>query len=213
MMCGGIIGDICPSGYSCTAPPTAGASGHCIINAFVDTNQKRCRLVANPASETCSPPNSPTPTITPVISLTPSVTPSVTPVISLTPSPTLAGPTPSNTPVPTIPPGITVNPTTPGLPPTYKVVTTLNCNGSCSKNSDCSNISHICYNGKCRLDANPESTRCVLVTGETSVVINVIPTRTPGPAELTKTGPADWANYLKVGFGALGVGALLLLFL
>jgi hypothetical protein len=74
-------------------------------------------------------------------------------------------------------------------------------------------VIHICYKGKCRLDANPESSSCILPSGQTTVVVNVIPTRSPAPVKLVEAGPADWANYLKVGFGALGVGALLLLFL
>jgi hypothetical protein len=106
-----------------------------------------------------------------------------------------------------------VNPTTPGEPPTYTVITTVRCNEACSKNADCSNASHICYNGACRLDANPEDAYCRMKTGETQVVVNVLPTRTPVIEKLYEAGPADWGNYLKVGFGALGVGALLLLFL
>jgi hypothetical protein len=135
-------------------------------------------------------------------------TPTVTPIDE--PTPTV---TPIDEPTPTLPPGITVNPTTPGTPPTYTVVTTVSCNYDCSRNSDCSNISHICYNGKCRLDVNPEDARCILPSGETTVVVNTIPVRVPAPVELVKAGPADWGNYLKVGFGALGIGALLLLFL
>ncbi len=84
---------------------------------------------------------------------------------------------------------------------------------SCMEWADCSNASHICYNGACRLDANPEDAYCRLKTGETKVIVNVIPTRAPVIEKLYQAGPADWGNYLKVGFGALGVGALLLLFL
>jgi hypothetical protein len=162
---------------------------------------KACRLTTNPNSEACVPPD-----VTPT--QTPTPTPTPTGEVTHTPTPTM---TPGAT--PTTPPGVTVNPTTPGSPPTYTVITTVNCNDDCSRNSDCSNSTHICYNGKCRLDANPEDSSCKLKTGQTTVVVNTIPTREPQPQELIKSGPADWGTYLKVGFGALGLGALLLLFL
>jgi len=63
------------------------------------------------------------------------------------------------------------------------------------------------------LDANPDDTSCRLKTGETRVIVEVLPTQAPTVERLYQAGPADWANYLKVGFGALGIGALLLLFL
>ena len=39
------------------------------------------------------------------------------------------------------------------------------------------------------------------------------PTEPTLPPELPKTGPEDWIQYLQIGLGTLGIGALLLLFL
>jgi len=182
---------------------------------------KRCRLVSNPSSSTCTPQGtpSPTPTLTvspsptPAISITPS--PTITIVVTVTPSPTTPAisPTPSPTPLISLTPSPTPVVSPVPSPTSQVIVTTVNCNDTCTRNNDCSNVSHICYNGKCRLDVNPESATCTLPTGETQIVVKVIPTRAPAPVELIKAGPADWANYLKIGFGALGIGALLLLFL
>ena len=198
----------CPAGQGCTQvmPPA-----YCLPPAPTGTT-RYCRLAENVTSVTCELEPTTTPSVTPTPTEGPSPTPTPTP--TATPTPT-DGPTPTLTegPTPTTPPGITVNPTTPGEPPTYTVVTTVNCNDACSKNADCSNASHICYNGACRLDANPEDAYCRLKTGETQVVVNVIPTRAPVIRDLPQAGPADWGTYLKVGFGALGVGAFLLLFL
>ncbi len=185
-----------------------------------EPNQTHCRLISNPTSETCTPPTisvtpSVTPSPTPSPTLPPGVTPSVTPTLppELTPTLTPVPPTPSEGATPTNPPGVTVNPTTPGTPPTYTIVTTVNCNYTCSRNSDCSNSSHICYNGRCRLDANPDDATCHLPSGGTTMVVNVLPTQPPAPKELIQSGPADWGNFLTIGLGALGAGSLLLLFL
>jgi len=215
MTCGGFVGILCPDGYSCDAPPaTPDAAGHCVLNDGPKaTGPKHCRLIANPTSQTCT--------------LVPSITPSVTPTgFIASPTPTPTGVLPSPTPTPTgalpsptpTPTGVILTPTpTPtGVLPTptpITIVTTVNCNDNCSNNTDCANVTHICFNGKCRLDANPESSRCIMPSGQTTVVVNVIPTRPAAPVKLVEAGPADWANYLKVGFGALGIGALLLLFL
>jgi len=82
------------------------------------------------------------------------------------------------------------------------------CNDSCSVNSDCANISHICYNGRCRLDVNPENEYCQLPSGETQVE-----RQARIPQELPKSGFKDWANYLKAGIGVIGAGLLMLLLL
>lgn len=92
--------------------------------------------------------------------------------------------------------------TTPGV---TTVITTVGCNDTCNANADCSNISHICYQGSCRLDVNPTDSQCKLPSGETTIVR---PVKVP-----TQSGPADWMNYVKAGLGTLGVGALLLLLL
>lgn len=39
------------------------------------------------------------------------------------------------------------------------------------------------------------------------------PTQPPLPSQLPQSGPEDWLQYLQIGLGALGIGALLLLFL
>ncbi len=86
-----------------------------------------------------------------------------------------------------------------------RIVTTADCNESCQANADCSNLSHICYNGQCRLDVNPTDAQCKLPNGETVIV---------RPVEVpTQSGPANWLNYVKAGLGTLGLGALLLLLL
>lgn len=185
---------------------------------------------------TPTPTDGPTPTASPTPTDGPTPTASPTPTEGPSPTPTngpTATPTPVDqptatpivyataTPVPTLPPGVTPNPTTPSQPITYTIVTTVQCNDSCSKNSDCTNPSHICYGadangngGRCRLDANPDSSECKLKSGETIAVVRVIPSQKPDmPAELPKSGPEDWGRYLKIGLGALGIGALLLLFL
>lgn len=99
----------------------------------------------------------------------------------------------------------TVNPTNTVTPSVTNVITTVGCNDSCKANADCSNISHICYQGSCRLDVNPTDAQCKLPSGETTIVR---PIKVP-----TQSGPADWMNYVKAGLGTLGVGALLLLLL
>lgn len=172
---------------------------------------------------------SPTPTATPTPTDGPSPTPTATPTDGPSPTPTnVPEATPTNTivyvtstPAPTLPPGVTPNPTSPSEPNTYTIVTTVNCNDSCTRNSDCTNPSHICYGadqngegGRCRLDANPESTSCQLKNGQTIAVVRTIPTQKPdAPTVLPTAGPEDWGKYLRVGLGALGIGALLLLFL
>jgi hypothetical protein len=85
------------------------------------------------------------------------------------------------------------------------VITTVGCNDVCDANADCANISHVCYEGRCRLDVNPTDAQCRLPSGETTIVR---PVHVP-----TESGPADWLNYVKAGLGVLGVGALLLLLL
>lgn len=176
-----------------------------------------------------TPTEGPSPTPTEGPSPTPTEGPSPTPTRGPSPTPTdvpQATPTTTivyvtSTPAPTLPPGVTPNPTTPSEPNTYTIVTTVNCNDSCTRNSDCTNPSHICYGadqngngGRCRLDANPESSSCQLKNGQTIAVVRTIPTQKPdAPKVLPTAGPEDWGKYLRVGLGALGIGALLLLFL
>lgn len=114
----------------------------------------------------------------------------------------------------TQPPTVTTVTTTVTQPPTVTtqppaqvttVVTTVNCNDTCVANADCRNISHICYEGRCRLDVNPTDAQCRLPSGETTITRPVV---VP-----TESGPADWLNYLKAGLGVLGIGALLMLLL
>jgi hypothetical protein len=159
--------------------------------------------------------------VEPTISITPSPTPSVeptttpTPSLTLTPTPEPTGtPSPTQTPepTPTDKPVATPTPTTVTTPPKEEptpvltqVITTVGCNESCSENTDCDNVSHICYEGLCRLDVNPTDVNCRLPDGN-----NVIERPAVVP---TESGFADWFNYLKAGLGVLGFGALLLLLL
>ncbi len=115
-------------------------------------------------------------------------------------------PTATNTPVSTTKP--TTIPTSVPNSPTpiiTQVITTVGCNESCNENADCTNISHICYESVCRLDVNPTDVNCRLADGG-----NVIERAVTVP---TESGFAEWFNFLKVGFGILGLGALLLLLL
>ena len=113
------------------------------------------------------------------------------------------------TPTPTDEPGATNTPppaatSTPIPTGPITVDTSIDCNDACTDNSDCTNISHICYNGLCRLDVNPEDEYCRTPAGET-VVERIV--------EAPVSGPEDWLNYLKIGIGAIGAGLLMLLFL
>ncbi|HOP38828.1 MAG TPA: hypothetical protein PL154_01010, partial [Candidatus Woesebacteria bacterium] len=102
----------------------------------------------------------------------------------------------------------TAAPTSPPATPTpviTTVITTVGCNEACNENADCANISHICYEGFCRLDVNPTDVNCRLPDGG-----NVIQRAVEVP---TVSGFADWFNFIKVGFGILGLGSLLLLLL
>lgn len=103
------------------------------------------------------------------------------------PSPT---PTPNGTPSPT--------PT-----PITQTEAEAYCNEECTYNSDCANSNHICFEGRCRLDRNPESASCRLPVGSQPVL----------PTELPETGSEGLANFLKVGLSALGFGALIFLLL
>jgi hypothetical protein len=90
----------------------------------------------------------------------------------------------------------------------------VGCNDTCVTNSDCSNSSHICYQDRCRLETNPSSTACAAApTTTTTTQVTQTETQPELPAELPQTGPEDWGTWLKVGLGALGVGAVLLLLL
>lgn len=66
------------------------------------------------------------------------------------------------------------------------------------------------------VDATPTTTTTISSSSSTSSV--TVKTTTKGaqpeyPEQLPQSGPEDWIQYLQVGLGALGVGALLLLFL
>lgn len=103
----------------------------------------------------------------------------------------------------------------------YIIETTANCNDSCVINSNCNNPSHVCYNGQCRLDTNPEDSSCRLPSGNTQTVVTeeqysrewVADQTVTTTEELPVTGPEDWLKYLKVGLSVLGIGSLLLLLL
>lgn len=96
--------------------------------------------------------------------------------------------------------------------PTDQKQAQVSCNDACAANTDCTNAAHICYNGQCRLETNPESATC---TRPAAPATPTVPGETQPelPAELPKTGPEDWGNWLKAGLAALGVGAVLLLLL
>jgi hypothetical protein len=192
-LCGALSPDISPTPSSTPTPtPEPGECGseNCetnedcagdLICITADDGSNYCAeeeyqdaCITDPSFETCctAPTNTPT--------ATPTEEPTNTPKPDSTSTPT-------NTPQPT---GI------------QTVDTSVDCNDACTTNADCDNISHICYNGRCRLDINPEDEYCRTPQGETIVERIITP---------PVTGPADWLNFLKVGIGAIGAGLLLLL--
>lgn len=173
-----------------------------------------CRLESNPTSPTCQEP-SPTP------SPSPSPSPSPTPVVSPSPTPVtqaLCGeycsrnsdcaqgdhicyfnqcrlatyPDRTNCTEPSQPVTTVVN-----EPPVV-----AGCNQTCRANSDCANSSHLCFEGRCRLESYPASTSCTIPSA---------PDQPKMPAELPRSGSDNLMNWIKVGIGILGAGALLLL--
>lgn len=171
----------CDEGFVCISTSETNTEGdivkYCADEDYLDA------CVASPSSDSCC---------------SPEVTTTVTTTVTATATATLtttATATATNT----------VTATSTVSPSVTTVITTVGCNDTCSANADCSNISHICYQGQCRLDVNPTDAQCKLPSGETTIVR---PVKVP-----TQSGPADWMNYVKAGLGALGVGALLLLLL
>jgi len=171
--------DDCEDGYVCISTSDTDSDGDIVKYCADEDYLDEC--VADPSSTTCC---EATTTVTPTVTTT--VTPTTTVTTTVTPTNTV---TATSTPTPSV----------------TTVITTVGCNETCNANADCSNISHICYNGQCRLDVNPTDSQCKLANGETTIVR---PINVP-----TESGPADWMNYIKAGLGALGVGALLLLLL
>jgi len=64
--------------------------------------------------------------------------------------------------------------------------------------------------GSSSSSSSSSSSTAVVNINNGSTTIRVQPTL---PPQLPQTGPEDWLKYLQVGLGALGVGALFLLFL
>ena len=172
-----VSSDDCESGYICVSTSETDTNGNIVKYCANEDYLDEC--VDDPNEENCcEAPVTVTPTTT--------VTPTVTPTDTITPTTTVTS---------------TVTPTS----SVTTVITTVGCNESCNANADCSNISHICYSGQCRLDVNPTDAQCKLPSGETTIV---------RPIEVpTQSGPANWMNYVKAGLGTLGIGALLLLLL
>jgi hypothetical protein len=81
----------------------------------------------------------------------------------------------------------------------------IDCNSICYSDSECAQIGLICYQGRCRLAANPEDQYCRLPASEVMVEQPVTPEALP------VAGPEDWLKYLKIGLSVLGIGALLFL--
>jgi hypothetical protein len=196
----------CQEGYICIqGAPDEGvaiAVGICGLASLSD----ECRNNRDYDSCCQEPTITPFPTPTPDPTGTPEPTPTTEP--TETPDPTET-PEPTKTPEPTLTPTPTEtpksSPTEELTPILTQVITTVGCNESCNENTDCSNVSHICYEGLCRLDVNPSDVNCRLPNGN-----NVIERPAVVP---TESGFADWFNYLKAGLGILGFGALLLLLL
>lgn len=208
----------CKTGLVCVATSEKDSNGNAVSYCAKEEFKQVCK--DSPSTDLCCYEQitlTPTPTYTPTPTPTGTLTPTPTPTGTLTPTPT-ATPTPTGTLTPTPTKVVVYITNTPTPTPTQtttstvvttvvtNVVTTVGCNESCSANADCSNVSHVCYNGKCRLDVNPNDSQCKLPSGETVV-------QRPVQKVEYVTGPSDWLNYLKVGVAALGLGGLLLLLL
>jgi len=181
--------DDCESGYVCISTSETDTDGNIVKYCANEDYLDEC--VNDPSKASCC--EAPV-TVTPTTTVTPTDTPTVTPTNTVTPTTT-----------PTVTPTTTITPTVTPTSSVTTVITTVGCNESCNANADCSNISHICYSGQCRLDVNPTDAQCKLPNGETTLV---------RPVEVpTQSGPANWMNYVKAGLGTLGIGALLLLLL
>lgn len=168
----------CASGLVCLTTDELDADGVEVKYCAQEEYEAAC--IADPSEVSCCT----EPSIT--ITTTPTATPSST--VTSTPTST-STPTATSTPPPVI----------------TKVITTVDCNSACNENADCTNISHICYNGYCRLDVNPTDVNCRLPDGGNTI---------ERPVDVpTEAGFADWFNYLKAGLGILGIGSLLLLLL
>lgn len=109
------------------------------------------------------------------------------------------------------------NPTaTSCLPASYVPPTpAIGCNDTCSSNSDCSNPDHICSTtadgtNRCRLADYTNSATCSKPPQTTASVPGQQPQL---PEQLPQTGAFEFGNWLKAGVAALGIGAVLLLFL
>lgn len=177
--------DDCEDGYVCVSTSETDDENNIVKYCANEDYLDAC--VDSPSEANCCEAQvtvTPTTTVTPTVTVTPTTT--VTPTVTVTPT-------------------TTVTQTTTPTGSVTTVITTVGCNESCNANADCSNISHICYDGQCRLDVNPTDAQCKLSNGETTIV---------RPIEVpTESGPANWINYIKVGLGTLGIGALLLLLL
>jgi len=195
--------------YSCNSICTTDANCQTVNSGYVCStigSEKRCRLSTNSSSVSCSA----TPGVTP--------TPSVTPTPGVTPTPAIGcNDTCINNSDCSNPDHIChldrcrlgTNPTSTSCTlPVATPTPTIGCGDVCANNSDCSNASHICYNNTCRLGNNPDSNSCAPVAGTTPITVAGQPEL---PAELPQTGPADWANWLKVGLGVVVLGAVMLL--
>lgn len=173
--------DDCEGDYVCVSTSETDDDGDIVKYCADEDYLDEC--VDDPSTDNCCEAQN---TVTPTTTVTTTVTPTTTVTSTVTPKTTTTS---------------TVTPT--GSVTT--VITTVGCNDTCKANADCSNISHICYSGQCRLDVNPTDSQCKLPNGETTIVR---PVNVP-----TQSGPANWMNYVKAGLGTLGIGALLLLLL
>ena len=172
----------CEDDYVCITTDDEDSDGNAIKYCANEDYEDACS--EDPAYSTCCV--EPTTTVT----TTPTETVTTTPTTTVTETTT-----PTTTTTPTATPTTVIT----------TVITTVGCNDTCQENADCANISHICYNGRCRLDVNPTDTQCRLPDGTNSIERTVTVD--------TESGFADWFNYLKAGLGTLGIGALLLLLL
>lgn len=172
----------CASGLVCLTTDELDDEGVEIKYCAQEEFETAC--IADPSEVSCCTEPSVTATVTTTVTATATTTTTATATSTVTATATTtASPTPVIT----------------------KVVTTVSCNSACNENADCSNVSHICYNGYCRLDVNPTDVNCRLPDGGNTIERPVV---VP-----TESGFADWFNYLKAGLGILGIGSLLLLLL
>ena len=154
------------------------------IGLFLMQQKQDLRQQAN-AGDYVVPTTPPNPTTPPQPTTEPTVGPTTEPTIEPTVDPTIEP---------------TIEPTDEPVNPTDEP----------SDDDSSSSYSYSESNSSATVNINNENT--TTVAGGTATN-RYAPTEPTLPPELPRSGPEDWIQYLQIGLGTLGIGALLLLFL